>query len=304
VPISHAHLRSFHAVALHGSFTRAAERLNITQPTLSGQVKELEERYGTQLFVRYGRRVELTDIGRSAFKITRIIFRHEEEVEQLLQSARALTSGELRVAADSPYIVTPLLARFHNLYPGIHISIQYGNSQQLMGWLESRRCDIALLPNIAPDDDRLHTISLAPDRLVVFVSAQHRWSKRQTIKLEEVADEHIVLRESGSRTRSIFEDAIAKAGLELKKVMEITGREGVREAVAAGFGVGIIAANELQADARLHAITVSNAKLTHQVYVACLKEMQALRVCKAFLEMLEIDATTGNNSAASSKATA
>ena len=80
MPISHAHLRSFHAVATHGSFTRAAEMLNITQPTLSGQVKELEERYGTKLFVRHGRRIELTDIGKQAFGITRQIFRHEEEV--------------------------------------------------------------------------------------------------------------------------------------------------------------------------------------------------------------------------------
>ena len=110
---------------------------------LSGQVKELEERYGTKLFVRHGRRIELTDIGKSAFNITRLLFRHEEEVEHLLQSARALTSGELRVAADSPYIATPLLAQFQRLYPGIQISIQYGNSQQLMSWIESRRCDVA-----------------------------------------------------------------------------------------------------------------------------------------------------------------
>ena len=78
MPISHAHLRSFHAVATHGSFTKAAEALHITQPTLSGQVKELEERYGIKLFVRLGRRIELTDIGQSAYGITRHLFRYEE----------------------------------------------------------------------------------------------------------------------------------------------------------------------------------------------------------------------------------
>jgi len=103
MPISHAHLRSFHAVATHGSFTRAAEFLHITQPTLSGQVKELEERYGIKLFLRLGRRIELTDIGLSAYAITRHLFRYEEEVEQLLLSARALTTGKLRVAADSRF---------------------------------------------------------------------------------------------------------------------------------------------------------------------------------------------------------
>jgi len=286
VPISHAHLRSFHAVALHGSFTRASEMLNITQPTLSGQVKELEERYGTKLFVRHGRRVELTDIGKSAFSITRLLFRHEEEVEQLLQSARALTSGQLRVGADSPYIATPLLAQFQRLYPGIQISIQYGNSQQLMSWLQARRCDVAFLPNIPVDDDNLFSIPLAPDRLVVFVSRDHAWADKRSVTIEELVTQRIVLREKGSRTRSIFEEAVAQAGHALHDVMEISGREGVREAVAAGFGIGIVAENELLADSRLRALPVSNAELKHAEYVVCLHEMRSLRVTDAFLEMV------------------
>jgi aminoethylphosphonate catabolism LysR family transcriptional regulator len=286
VPISLAPLRSFHAVATHGSFTRAAEMLHITQPTLSGQVKELEERYGTKLFVRLGRRIELTDIGKSAFSITRLMFRHEEEVEHLLQSARALKSGELRVAADSPYIATPLLAQFQRIYPGIQISIQYGNSQQLMSWIESRRCDVAFLPNIPQEDERLYSIPLLPDRLVVFVSQDHDWAERRSVSIEELVTQRVILREKGSRTRSIFEEAVAQAGQALNDVMEISGREGVREAVAAGFGIGIVAENELLSDSRLRALPVSNAELVHAEFVVCLQEMRSLRVNDAFLEMV------------------
>jgi aminoethylphosphonate catabolism LysR family transcriptional regulator len=287
LPISHAHLRSFHAVATHGSFTNAAEALHITQPTLSGQVKELEERYGIKLFVRLGRRIELTDIGQSAYNITRHLFRYEEEVELLLQSARALTSGQLMVAADSPYIVTPLLAQFQRLYPGINISIQYGNSAQLMSWLESRRCDIAVLPNIPEGDTRLDSIPLAPDRLLAFVSKDHAWADRRSITMEELLGQKIILREKGSRTRSIFEETVALSGGVLDKVMEISGREGVREAVAAGFGVGIVAETELLADSRLRPLTVSNADLTLDEYIVCLKERRGLRVTDAFLEMIK-----------------
>jgi aminoethylphosphonate catabolism LysR family transcriptional regulator len=286
MPISHAHLRSFHAVATYGSFTRAAEMLNITQPTLSGQVKELEERYGTKLFVRHGRRIELTDIGKSAFNITRLMFRHEEEVEHLLQSARALTSGQLRVGADSPYIATPLLAQFQRLYPGIQISIQYGNSEQLMSWIASRRCDVAFMPNVPQEDERLYSIPLPPDRLVAFVSQDHDWAERRSVTIEELVTRRIVLREKGSRTRSIFEEAVSQAGHVLHDVMEISGREGVREAVAAGFGIGIVAENELVADSRLRALPVSNAELKHAVFVVCLQEMRSLRVTDAFLEMI------------------
>ena len=286
MPIPHSQLRSFHAVATHGSFTRASEMLHITQPTLSGQVKELEERYGTKLFVRHGRRIELTEIGKSAFNITRHIFRHEEEVEQLLQSARALTSGQLRVAADAPYIATPLLAQFQRIYPGIHISIQYGNSQQLMSWIESRQCDVAFLPNIPQGDDRLFSIPLLPDRLVVFVSQDHAWADRRSISVEEVVDQRVVLREKGSRTRSIFEEAVEQAGFRLNDVMEISGREGVREAVAAGFGIGIVAESELQSDSRLRALPVTNADLVYDEYVVCLQQMRSLRVTEAFLDLI------------------
>lgn len=287
MPISHAHLRSFHAVATHGSFTRAAEALHITQPTLSGQVKELEERYGLKLFIRHGRHIELTDIGKSALVITRQMFRHEEDVEQLFLSARALTTGKLLVAADAPYIVTPLLAQFQRLYPGIQISIQYGNSSQLMAWLESRRCDIAFLPNIPEGDDRLFSIPLQPGRLVVFVNDSHAWAERRSISMEELLEQRIILREQGSRTRSIFEDAVKRMGGQLNEVMEITGREGVREAVAAGFGVGIVAEHELVADTRLHTLQVSNAELIHAEFIICLKERLNLRVTRAFLEMIQ-----------------
>jgi aminoethylphosphonate catabolism LysR family transcriptional regulator len=293
MPISHAHLRSFHAVATHGSFTRAAEILHITQPTLSGQVKELEERYGIKLFLRHGRHIELTDIGKSAFGITRHMFRYEEEVEQLLLSARALTSGKLLVAADSPYIVTPLLAQFQRLYPGIQISIQYGNSQQIMSWLVSHRCDVAFLPNIPQDDERLFSIPLAPDRLVVFVSQDHAWAERRSISIEELIQQRIILREKGSRTRSIFEEAVERMGGELSNVMEISGREGVREAVAAGFGVGIVAENELVADSRLRALPVNNAELKNEEYLICLNERRALRVTDAFLEMVQSNHPNG-----------
>lgn len=292
MPISHAHLRSFHAVATHGSFTRAAEALHITQPTLSGQVKELEERYGLKLFIRHGRHIELTDIGKSALVITRQMFQHEEDVEQLLISARALTTGKLLVAADAPYLITPLLAQFQRIYPGIQISIQYGNSSQLMTWLESRRCDIALLPNIPEGDDRLYSIPLEPGRLVAFVNESHAWAERRSVSLAELLSQRIILREQGSRTRSIFEEAVAHIGGNLDQTMEITGREGVREAVAAGFGVGIIAEHELVADTRLRTLQISNAELVHAEYVICLKERLNLRVTDAFLEMIRSNQKT------------
>ncbi len=285
MPLSHAHLRSFHAVAIQGSFTKAAEMLHITQPTLSGQVKELEERYGVKLFSRHGRRIELTDLGRSALAITRRLFHYEEEVEQLLLAARGLTTGELKVGADSPYIITPLLARFQRRYPGIQISIQYGNSEQVMKWLDSGRCDIAILPNVPVEDERLQVVPLLSDQLVLFVTRDHPWHQRHAVAIEELVGQRIIMREPGSRTRAIFEKALSDCGVTLTERMEISSREGVREAVAAGFGIGVVSENELGDDLRFRSLTVNNADLTHSEFAICRKQGRAVRVTGAFLEL-------------------
>lgn len=286
MPLSHAHLRSFHAVAAQGSFTKAAAALHITQPTLSGQVKELEERYGVKLFSRHGRHVELTDFGQSVFAITRRLFHYEAEAEQLLLSARALTAGQLVVAADSPYIITPLLAQFHLRYPGIGISIQYGNSEQVMKWLESGRCDIAIVPKAPAEDARLHSVALSSDQLVLFVSGDHPWFERRTVAIEELVGQRVILREPGSRTRAIFEAALSDCGVVLTDRMEISSREGVREAVAAGFGVGVVSENEFGNDRRFGAIRVNNADLSHSAFAICRKQARAVRVTGAFLDMV------------------
>lgn len=286
MPLSHAQLRSFHAVATQGSFTKAAQALHITQPTLSGQVKALEQRYGVKLFSRHGRRIELTDLGRSVLAVTRPLFDFEARAEQILLSARGLTAGHLRVGADSPYIITPLLARFRRRYPGIDISIQYGNSEQVMQWLKGGACDIAVVPNVPPEDPRLHALALGAEQLVLFVGGAHPWHARRSVALEELAGQRVILREPGSRTRAIFQRALAGRGVALADKMEISGREGVREAVAANFGVGVISESELAGDARFRALRVSNADLTHAEFAVCRKNAKTVRVTAAFLDLI------------------
>ena len=285
--INHAHLRAFNAVATHGSYTRAAEVLHVSQPTLSAHVKELEERYSVKLFERRGRGVVLTDFGRSVLDITERLFRIETEVEELLISARELITGQLRVGADSPYHIIPIMAAFQGRYPGIQLSISFGNSEQLLKSLRSSKCDIAVLPNVPGDDRRLSSVPLKPDRLVVFVNQSHAWAKRSSIRLQELKGERLVLRESGSNTRALFVKAMREMQIPVDDVMEIGSREGVREAVAAGLGVGVVSESEFGCDNRLHALAVSDARLEDVEFVVCLKERRPMRVIRAFFDLLE-----------------
>lgn len=271
--MNYLHLRAFHAVATHGSFTRAAAALNVTQPTVSDQVKVLENRYEVKLFERHSRRVEMTAIGRALYEVARRQFKLEADAEQLLLTAKGLTHGRLRVAAGAPQLVIPLLGNFKRRHPGIQLVLQFGNSEVVLRSLFERRCDLVMLPDIGADE-RLYAVPFRRDRLVAFVEGGHPWSTRRSISLADLKGEALVLREVGSRTRAVFEAAIAGAGVIMGETLEIGSREGVREAVAAGLGIGIVSEGELGVDPRLHAIAIRESGLEVTEYAACLAERQ------------------------------
>ena len=284
--MNHLHLRAFHAVATHGSFTRAAAALNITQPTVSDQIKTLENRYQVKLFERHSRRVEITELGRALFAIPRRQLTLEADAEQLLTTAKGLTHGRLRVAAGAPQLVIPLLGTFKRRHPGIRLSLQFGNSQIVLRSLFERRCDVVVLPDIGADE-RLHALPFRRDRLIAFVEGGHPWSTRRSIRLDDLKGVPLVLRELGSRTRAVFESAMARTGVVMGETLEIGSREGVREAVAAGLGIGIVSEGELGVDPRLHALAIRESGLEVTEYAACLAERQSVRVVAAFFGLLQ-----------------
>ena len=281
-----AQLRAFHAVASAGGFTRAAQRLGLTQPTLSGQVKALEQTYGVELIERRGRQLVLTEIGAALLDLTRRIFGLTEEAEQLLAAARGLERGHLRLGADAPYHVLPALSTFTRRYPKLRLSLTVGNSETLIRDLMDHRIDVAVVANLAPDA-RLHALPVRRDRLVLFVPKAHPWARRRMVKPAELAHERLVLREPGSSTRRVFETAMARAGIALEEVIEINSREAVREAVAAGLGIGVVSESEFGNDPRLVKIALAEADLGATEYVACLAERRELRLIRAFLELVE-----------------
>lgn len=287
--VNHARLRAVHAVGATGSFTRAAQMLHVTQPTVSGQVGALEEDFGVELFERRARGVVPTELGRALLEITHRHFGFEEEAERLLKAAGELVTGHLRVGADSPYNVFPLLAGFGRRYPGVRLSIAFGNSEQVLHGLLERESDIGVLAHITTHplrDERLAAVPLRPDRLVVFVHRGHPWAARRSIALHELAAQRVILREPGSTTRALIERVLRQRQLALVDTLEVGSREGVREAVAAGLGVGIVFEGEFGADSRLYALRLRDVRLRAMEYVVCLRDRSAERGLRAFFESL------------------
>lgn len=277
-------LRAFHLVADAGSFSLAARTAGLSQPTLSAQVRALEASYAVDLFDRRGRGVRMTPTGQSLFALTTRLIAAEEEARALLTGGRALTRGHLRVSADSAYHVMPILAELKRLHAGVTFTLKIDNSAAVLDHLTEHGADIAVMAKMT-SDPQIFSMKLREDRLIVFVPQGHAWARRRQIRMSELAGRDIVVRERGSITREVFEARLAQAGVVSGSLIEVQTREGVREAVAAGFGVGVVFDSEFGTEARFHAIEVSDSDLTVGEYVACLQERRRLPLVRAFLDV-------------------
>ena len=277
-------LRAFHLVADAGSFSLAARTAGLSQPTLSAQVRALEASYAVDLFDRRGRGVRMTPTGQSLFTLTTRLVAAEEEARALLTGGLALTRGHLRVSADSAYHVMPILAELKRLHAGLTFTLKIDNSAAVLEHLTEHGADVAVMAKMT-SDPQIYSMKLRDDRLIVFVPQGHAWARRRRIRISELAGRDIVVRERGSITREVFEARLAQAAVISGSLIEVQTREAVREAVVAGFGVGIVFDSEFGTDARFHAIEVSDSDLSVGEYVACLQERRRLAVVRAFLNV-------------------
>lgn len=278
-------LRSFHAVATTGSFTGAAEKLHVSQPTVTTQVGQLEALYKVELFHRTGRRVRPTELGERLVHLSRQIFSLEADAIQLLGDAGELRSGHLRVAAVGPSHVTAMLAAFHERYPDVAISVSTGNSQEVLDRLLDYRSDVGVLAQVF-SDKRFVSVPYSEHPVLIFCAATHRFAKRRTIRTAELQGERFLMREPGSTTRKALESALTAAGIEPEIVMEIASREIIRAAVSQGLGIAAVSEAEYVPGPGLHAVRISDAAIHTYAHAVCLAERQDMRMVRAFFDVI------------------
>ncbi len=282
--VSLTQLRAFHAVARHHGFTAGARALHISQPAVTAQVKALEAEHGVELFVRRPRAVDLTPIGKSLFAVAEKLFACEDDAARLLDEAAALRGGGLRVGADNPYQLMPLLAALRTRLPAVTVEVSLGNSRAVAEELARYAIDVALLasPAVAPE---LHTLTFSRDPVVLVVGAAHPLAARRRVALSTLDRAPMIRREEGSRTQEEFDRACGKAGVRPRFPVQVSGREGLREAIASGLGIGVISRAELGADPRLYPIRIEGVDISLEEVVACVKSRREAPLIRAFLEI-------------------
>lgn len=278
-------LRAFHLVAGSGGFNAAAKIHHISQPTLTAQIGDLEEEFEVELFVKKGRRRELSEAGRQLLAITTRLFAEEAEAIAFLEQSRELRHGKLSIGAVGPFHVTEMLAAFAKAYPEIELAVKLGNSTDVLSDLLEYRSDVAVLAHI-DEDDRLITIPYRRHPVAVFVRSDHRFAGLKALKIGALRDEPLIVRERGSTTRHAFEHALAAAKVSPRTFIEIGSREAIREAVIHGLGVSYVSVAEFVPDPALRLIPIADAEIYTYAHVVLLKKRETSRIIRAFLNVV------------------
>lgn len=236
------HLRVFHVVARHLSFSRAAEELFISQPAVSMHVKQLESAVGMPLFEKQGRRVRLTDAGHRLYAYGQRIFVLLQETVQAMEAMRGGNQGRLRVAADTTagvYVVPEFLGMFRRASPQVTIFLEVINRSVAVKRLLEGEVDLAIVGRV-PGDESLEIIKFLVNELVIIAWPDHPLVGVSRLPVSELARETFLLREPGSGTRATAESVFSEAGVEISTGMELGSNSAIKEAVANGLGIAVI----------------------------------------------------------------
>lgn len=279
-------LRVFESAARHLSLTRAAEELHLTPPAVSIQVRQLEGHAGAELFERVGRRLRLTQAGEEVLARARGILEHIRGAEEAIEGFASLEHGILDIAVINAgdYFFAWIVAAFRERHPGIRLRLSVGNREELLQRLAAHELDLAVMSH-PPTQPVFVAEPFAPHPHVIVAAPRHPLAGKRSVALETVAAHPLITREAGSATRLAMEQAFAESGVVPRIEMEIASNETIKQAVAAGFGLGFLSAHAVQQELQLGRLAVLSVKgfpVMRQWYVVHRRDRRLPRITEAF----------------------
>jgi DNA-binding transcriptional LysR family regulator len=285
-------LAAFCAVVERRSFSQAAERLGVTQPAVSLQVRALEKRFGRRLLDRSGRRVEPTEAGMRLYRNAQRLLAVEGQLfEDVTGGGDGALAGDLKLGASTgpAAIVVPLLlCEFQRGNPGVHVALTVGDTQRIVDEVAERRLELGIV-GAARRHRGVRFEPFVQDEIVLALPPGHRWAGR-TVGLDELRDEPLIVMQEGAGVRQIVEDELRKAGVRLRELdvrLELGLQESVRSAVQAGYGVTFISRRAVESE--LAAGTLAEARVkgidaTREISLALGAGRSSTRAAEAFIE--------------------
>ena len=238
-------LKVFITVANTKNFSKAAKVLNLTQPAISFQIQTLEQYYQTMLFDRVNRHVKLTESGELLLEYALSMNDLQAELERKMQQLTGQVKGNLTIGASrtvGEYIMPYIVSAFKKEYPDVDIALEIYNTRQVENNIMNNTIDVGLVESDI-SNKKLFYQDFLDDELVLIVSSNHRWASEETISLLELKDEPFIIREAGSGSRLVFEQALLDSDFDIENlniIMEIGNIIAIKTIVASGLGVSVV----------------------------------------------------------------
>jgi DNA-binding transcriptional LysR family regulator len=274
----------FCAIVKYRSFSRAAETLFLTQPTLSGHMKNLETELGVKLLDRLGKRALPTEAGDILYRHGLKLLEERDRAKQEIEKLSGRISGKLIIGGSTipgAYLLPPLIGAFKKKNPGISVHLSIDDTAKITEAVLAGSLSIGVVgARVAEPQLEVHPFQT--DELVVAVPSRHPWARRRTVAPKELAGQPFILREQGSGTRKIMEDRFEKAGLSIAdlNIEAIMGSsDAVRQAVKAGLGISILSSRALKDD-------IEAGRLAAVRITILLKGRSRSPLCKTFIDFI------------------
>ena len=254
-------LQILEAIARHGSFTRAAEELELTQPTVSQQIKRLTQTIGLPLFEQLGKQIYLTAAGDRVLAASAIISEKFAELEIAIDELKGLKQGRINLVASTTakYFVPRLLGTFRRKHADIELALHITNQEGVLARL-ARNQDDLYFTGRPPSDLDIELRPILENPLVVVAPSDHPLAGKTNIALKELATEPFIFREAGSGTRATIEQFLAENRVAVDVAIELSSNEAIKQAIAGGLGISVLSQHSLDLETQNGLLTILNVE--------------------------------------------
>lgn len=288
--VSLRQLQTFEAVARLKSFSRAAEEMHVTQPTVSKQIRLLQEEVGLPLLEQIGKKVFLTQAGEELYATCADWLDTWARFEQTIADLKGVKRGRLRIAAvtTTKYFMPRILGPFCAQYPGIDVALEVINRDRLLERLRRNQDDLYIM-GVPPVELDIECEPFMENPLVVLAPISHPLAQRKRIPFADLSNEPFLVRERGSGTRMTIEREFQERQAQLRIRMELGSNEAIKQAVAGGLGLALLSQSTLHPDPHREAVTVLDVlgfPIRRSWYVVRPRHKQMSVVARTFLDFL------------------